>query len=158
MRRTMHFALSILLLLYDCQSAAYPRKLKITIAKASCTISYTWKLGYYRIFVYSRALSSTASSCTDLAGARFWIGSKNIWDVHFCLRCTFFGRFLYMSTWDTLYRGSSHFVISQFVTIANSWFWCKKKLFFYFFWFLKFYFLNSTKTDIFMQIIILFLP
>ena len=80
MRRTMYFALSLLLLLYDCQSAAYPRKLKIMIAKASCTIFFTWKLGYYRIFVYSRALSSTASSCTDLEDARFWIGSKNIWD------------------------------------------------------------------------------
>ena len=49
---------------------------------------------------YSKALRYTASSCTDLAGARFWIGSKNIWDARFCtflhvflineyLRCTF---------------------------------------------------------------------
>ena len=30
--------------------------------------------------IYSKALRYTASSCTDLAGARFWIGSKKIWD------------------------------------------------------------------------------
>ena len=29
---------------------------------------------------YSKASRYTASSCTDLAGARFWIGSKKIWD------------------------------------------------------------------------------
>ena len=59
---------------------------------------------------YSKASRYTASSCTDLAGARFWIGSKNLWDARFCtflhvfacfctflinecLRCTFFARF-----------------------------------------------------------------
>jgi hypothetical protein len=61
-------------------------------------------LGYIGIFgciwYYSKASRYTASSCTDLAGARFWIGSKNIWDARFCtflhvflineyLRCTF---------------------------------------------------------------------
>ena len=29
--------------------------------------------------IYSKASRYTASSCTDLADARFWIGSKNIW-------------------------------------------------------------------------------
>ena len=29
---------------------------------------------------YSKASRYTASSCTDLAGAHFWIGSKKIWD------------------------------------------------------------------------------
>ena len=29
---------------------------------------------------YSKASRYVASSCTDLAGARFWIGSKKIWD------------------------------------------------------------------------------
>ena len=29
---------------------------------------------------YSKAARYTASSCTDLAGARFWIRSKKIWD------------------------------------------------------------------------------
>ena len=35
--------------------------------------------------VYSRALSSTASSCTDLEDARFWIGSENIWGTPICM-------------------------------------------------------------------------
>ena len=30
--------------------------------------------------MYSKASRYTASSCTDLAGAHFWIGSKKIWD------------------------------------------------------------------------------
>ena len=29
---------------------------------------------------HSKASRFTASSCTDLAGAHFWIGSKNSWD------------------------------------------------------------------------------
>ena len=32
-----------------------------------------------KIYNYSKASRYTASSCTDLADARFWIGSKNIW-------------------------------------------------------------------------------
>ena len=32
------------------------------------------------VYWYSKASRYTASSCTDLAGARFWIGSKKIWD------------------------------------------------------------------------------
>ena len=46
---------------------------------------------------YSKASRYMASSCTDLAGARFWIGSKNIWVARFCTFlhdfahfCTFF--------------------------------------------------------------------
>ena len=34
-----------------------------------------WKFNIYR-----KALRYTASSCTDLSGARFWMGSKKIWD------------------------------------------------------------------------------
>ena len=30
---------------------------------------------------YSKALRYTASSCTDLDNARFWIGSQKIWDA-----------------------------------------------------------------------------
>ena len=35
---------------------------------------------FFKIMHYSKASRYTASSCTDLAGARFWIWSKNIWD------------------------------------------------------------------------------
>ena len=43
---------------------------------------------------YSKALRYTASSCTDLDNARFWIGSKKIWDARIyvvkTLNCTVF--------------------------------------------------------------------
>ena len=35
-------------------------------------------------FIYSKASRYTASRCTDLDNARFWIGSKNISDARFC--------------------------------------------------------------------------
>ena len=54
---------------------------------------------FMTVMDYSRALSCTASSWTDLEDARFWIGSKNIWDARFCTFlhvfahfCTFFGK------------------------------------------------------------------
>ena len=54
-----------------------------------------WKLHYSsaRWQNYSRALSRTASSCTDLEDARFWIGSKNVWDARFCTFLHVFARF-----------------------------------------------------------------
>ena len=42
---------------------------------------------------YSKASRYTASSCTDLAGARFWIGSKNVWDARFYTFLHVFARF-----------------------------------------------------------------
>ena len=53
-------------------------------------------------FTYSKASRYTASSCTDLDSARFWIGSKKIWDarffdklleMHVFLRSTNFGEY-----------------------------------------------------------------
>ena len=38
---------------------------------------------------YSKASRYTASRYTDLDNARFWIGSKNIWDARFCTYCAF---------------------------------------------------------------------
>ena len=47
-----------------------------------------------KFLTYSKASRYTASSCTDLDNARFWIGSKKPWDARFLincyLRCTFF--------------------------------------------------------------------
>ena len=54
-----------------------------------------WKFVIHYNLLYSKASRYTASSCTDLDNARFWIGSKNIWDAHFLncyLRCTFLNR------------------------------------------------------------------
>ena len=42
---------------------------------------------------YSKALRYTASSCTDLDSARFWIGSKKPWDARFWIIFTLAARF-----------------------------------------------------------------
>ena len=41
---------------------------------------YFWSSVFTSKYVYSKASRYTASRCTDLAGARFWIRSKKIWD------------------------------------------------------------------------------
>ena len=52
---------------------------------------------------YSKASRYTASSCTDLDSARFWIGSKKPWDARFLIIftlaarfCTFYCTFLHV--------------------------------------------------------------
>ena len=45
---------------------------------------------------YSKASRYTASSCTDLDNARFWIGSKKIWDARIYVVRTF----RYTNFWD----------------------------------------------------------
>ena len=63
------------------------------------------KEGPVKEVYYSKASRYTASRCTDLDNARFWIGSKNIWDARFCtflhVFCTFLHVFWHMRTWDT---------------------------------------------------------
>ena len=52
---------------------------------------------------YSKASRYTASSCTDLDHARFWIGSKKIWDTRFFDKLTWDARiFLFCpkNFWD----------------------------------------------------------
>ena len=51
-------------------------------------------LGCISNFSYSEASRYTASSCTDLDNARFWIGSKKIWDARIFER--------HGSSWATL--------------------------------------------------------
>ena len=51
----------------------YPYKMLVF----HCKLIYSMNYKYCR---YSKASRYTALSCTDLAGARFWIGSKKIWD------------------------------------------------------------------------------
>ena len=43
---------------------------------------------------YSKASRYTASSCTDLDNARFWIGSKKIWEARFLTKKIWEARFL----------------------------------------------------------------
>ena len=48
---------------------------------ANCTaVDRKWKSTILNQKVNSKASRYTASSCTDLAGARFWIGFKKTWD------------------------------------------------------------------------------
>ena len=46
-----------------------------------CTVFYNGLVGM--LVRYSKASRYTASRCTDLDNARFWKGSKNIWDTRF---------------------------------------------------------------------------
>ena len=69
-------------------------------------------------FYYSRALSSTASSCTDLENARFWIRSKNIWMHVFC---TFLSIFLLQQFWHNHLQCELQFTLVEEVDINHEW-------------------------------------
>ena len=58
-----------------------------------CMLLLTKSKGHMSNCHYSKALSSTASSCTDLEDTRFWIGAKNTWDARFCTFLHVFARF-----------------------------------------------------------------
>ena len=45
-----------------------------------CFLFSFYDVHFFGKIMYSKASRYTASSCTDLAGARFWIGSKRIRD------------------------------------------------------------------------------
>ena len=83
-----------------------PRSNIYNVVFLDCPFTKSNNVGKYfrrsKLF-YSRALSCTASSCMDLEDARFWIGSKNIWDARFLmncyLRCTDFW-FCLKTNWD----------------------------------------------------------
>ena len=63
----------------------------------------TWEVrvwGKNRKSEYSRASRYTASSCTDLDNARFWIGSKKIWDARFLINCYLMHVFLRSTNFD----------------------------------------------------------
>ena len=76
-------------------------------SSASCTVMFPYGLGGSHIFAnttsshylllcilyYSKASRYTASSCTDLDSARFWIGSKKTWDARFWIIFTLAARF-----------------------------------------------------------------
>ena len=60
---------------------------------------------------YSKASKYTASSCTDLDNARFWIGSKKFWDARFWTILPLAARFC--------------MILHKFCTILH-YFWCLK--------------------------------
>ena len=72
---------------------------------------------------YIRALSSTASSCTDLENARFWIRSKNIWMHVFC---TFLSIFLLQQFWHNHLQRELQYTLVEEVDINPEW----KKIYF----------------------------
>ena len=68
--------------------------------------------------IYSRASRYTASSCTDLDNARFWIGSKKFWDTRFLMNFIWDARifdFFPKIFWD------ARFFINCYLRCTNFW-------------------------------------
>ena len=72
------------------------------------------KVAHHRLH-YSKASRYTASSCTDLDSARFWIGSKKPWDARFWIIFTLAARFC-----TILHDFARNFIFSNLVSIIFS--------------------------------------
>ena len=55
-------------------------KFKFCLGQLKTSVCFHYWDSLMNFLTYSKASRYTALSCTDLAGARFWIGAKKIWD------------------------------------------------------------------------------